>query len=99
MKKRPERIDGLVKDLIKKLDERSIPTSDAVIKAWGEIVGRKARVHTKPTSLRKKKLVINVDGSTWLYELTLKKDDLIRALKKRLGEDKIQEIQFRIGEL
>ena len=94
-----ERIDGVVKSIIKKLDKQSRLTSDDVEKAWKKIVGKKAASHTKPASLRKKQLVVNVDGSSWLYELTLKKAELLTELKKKLGEDRIEELRFRIGEL
>lgn len=100
MKRRdPERIDSVIKSLIEKLDKSSGPTSDSIEKIWKEIAGRKASSHSKPTSLRKKRLIINVDGSSWLYELTLRKNELLAGLKKRLGKDKIEELQFRIGEL
>ena len=97
--KKPERIDSVVKSIIQKLDKQSNPTSDDMENIWKKVAGKKAFPHTKPASLRKKRLVINVDGSTWLYELTLRKDELLTGLKKRLGEDKIKELQFRIGEL
>ncbi|MBN1872420.1 MAG: DUF721 domain-containing protein [Candidatus Omnitrophica bacterium] len=99
MKKKPEKIDGVVKSIIKRLDDQSIPTSEAVTAAWDEVVGNKAKLHTKPASLIKKRLTVNVDGSTWLYELTLKKESLVKEMKKRLGEGKIEEIQFRIGDI
>lgn len=99
MKRESERIDSVVRSIIKKLDKQSNPTSEDIAKIWGEIAGKKAASHTKPASLRKKRLVINVDGSSWLYELTLKKRELLAELKKRLGGDKIEELQFRIGEL
>jgi len=99
MRKKAERIDTVVKSLIEKLDKQSNPTSDEIEGIWKEVAGKKAFAHTKPTSLRKKRLVINVDGSSWLYELTMKKEEFLAALRKRLGKDKINEVQFRIGEL
>ena len=99
MKRKAERIEAVVKSLMEKLDKHSNPTSDEIEDIWKEVVGKKAFAHTKPASLMKKRLVINVDGSGWLYELTLRKDEFLAALKKRLGKDKINELQFRIGEL
>jgi predicted nucleic acid-binding Zn ribbon protein len=99
MKQKPERINSVVKSIIEKLDKKSNLTSDEIEKIWKETAREKASLHTKPTSFRKKRLVINVDSSSWLYELTLRKNELLASLKKRLGEDKIEELQFRIGEL
>ena len=101
MKRKTERIDNVIKFVIEKLDKTANPVSGSVNieNVWEETAGKKAFVHSKPASLRKKKLVINVDGSSWLYELTLRKEELLDGLKKRLGKDKIKELQFRIGEL
>jgi predicted nucleic acid-binding Zn ribbon protein len=93
------RIDGVIKSVIEKLEKDPRPTSEDIGAAWKEAAGEKAARHTKPASLRKKNLVINVDGSSWLYELTLRKESLLAAMKKRLGGKKIKELQFRIGEL
>ena len=99
MKRKPERISGVVRSVLERLDKRSNPTSDEINKIWQEVVGKKAFTHTKPASLKEKKLVINVDGSGWLYELTLKKKQLLNKMKSKLGQDKVKELQFRIGEL
>lgn len=99
MKRKTERIDGVIKSVIEALHKDGRPTSETVEAAWREAAGDKAARHAKPVSLRTKRLVVNVDGSSWLYELTLKKDVLLGALKDKLGEDKIKELQFRIGEL
>lgn len=99
MERRPERIDNIIKSIFNKLDKASSLTSDEITKIWREAAGKKASLHTKPESFRKKKLIINVDSSSWLYELTLKKNELLKGLKKRLGEDEIKELQFRIGEI
>ncbi len=99
MKRKAERIDSVVKSLMEGLDKHSNPTAEDIEGIWREIAGKKASSHTKPASLRKKHLIINVDGSSWLYELTLRKGELLSKLKKELGKDKIKELQFRIGEL
>lgn len=98
-KGKAEHIDGLVKSIIEKLDKQSNPTSDEIEDVWKKVAGEKAFSHTKVTSLRKKNLVINVDGSSWLYELTLRKKELLNAFIKKIGKDKIKGLQFRIGEL
>lgn len=99
MKNKAERIDGLIKSLIGRLERDSGPTTEDIGAAWKRAAGEAAFKHTKPAALRKKRLIINVDGSSWLYELTLKKEALLAEMRKILGEDKIKELQFRIGEL
>ncbi len=99
MKRQAQRIDGVVKSIIEKLDNNSNPYSEEIEKTWKDIAGGKAFAHSKPASLRKKRLVVSVDSSSWLYELTLRKGELLAKLKKKIGGDKVEELQFRIGEL
>ena len=99
MKRKSEKIDSIVKSIIEKLDRHANPTTNEIEDAWRQLVGERASSHTRPAALGKKKLVINVDGSAWLYELTLRKNELLASLKKKFGEDKIKELQFRIGEI
>ncbi len=98
MARKEERIDSIVKSYMEKLQRDSNMTDEEISNAWKDVAGVRAFCHTRPVSLRKKRLVIHVDGSTWLYELSMRKEGLLRKLKQRLGDDKIKQIQFRIGE-
>ncbi len=99
MKKKPEPIEGVIKAVIEKLGREARPTAEDINSIWRAAAGEKAAEHSKPVSMRNKRIIVNVDGSSWLYELTLKKVFLLKELKKKLGEEKIKELQFRIGEL
>ena len=68
-------------------------------KAWDETVGAKAARHTKPACIKNKRLIVNVSNSTWLYKLTLEKNELINTLNEKAKQKKIKEIQFRIGDV
>ena len=99
MGREAERIESIIRSVFKKLDGTVNPTIEEISALWKEAAGEKAAAHTRPASLRKKKLVVNVDGSSWLYELTLRKKEILERLQKKLGEDKIKELQLRIGEV
>ena len=43
-------------------------------------------------------MVVNVDSSGWLYELTMNKVEIIARLKKSLKDD-FKELRFRIGKI
>ncbi|MCX5694324.1 MAG: DciA family protein [Candidatus Omnitrophica bacterium] len=53
--------------------------------------------HIRVKYFQKGVLSINVDSSTWLYVLSLKKEDLLAQLKKENPE--LKSISFRIGEI
>ncbi len=53
--------------------------------------------HIKFNYFRKGILSLHVDSSSWLYNLTLKKEDLLLKLNKK--SNAIKDVRFRIGEI
>ena len=52
--------------------------------------------HIKFNYFKRGILNITVDSSSWLYQLSLSKDDLLARLRKKLKE--IKDIRLRLGE-
>ncbi len=93
-------LDGLVKKVIKRIGPGGRFTEEEIASVWARAAGRKAAKHTRPVSLRRSVLIVNVDGSGWLYELTTKKREIIKKLARRgIAGKKIKEIRLRIGEI
>lgn len=92
-------LEGLVKNIIKNLGGKNKLGEEEILKAWEKAVGRKAAAHSAPASFKKSGLVITVDGSGWLYELTTKKREILKKLEAKLNNKKIKDIRFRIGEV
>ena len=67
--------------------------------AWREAAGEAAAKHSKPVSFKKAVLAVNVANSSLLYELSVRKKDLLESLSARLKGKKVREIRFRIGEI
>ncbi|MCQ9206793.1 MAG: DUF721 domain-containing protein [Omnitrophica bacterium] len=93
-----------LKNVIKKVisDLERTETKEAnIVETWSKIVGKKAAERTRPVFLKKKKLVVNVSDSAWLYKLTLEKNALINTFNTRIKNParKIRELQFRVGEV
>jgi hypothetical protein len=61
-----------------------------------KLLTKKELEHIKFNYFKKGMLSVNVDSSAWLYSLTLKKEELLGALKK--NSPNIKDIRFRIGE-
>ena len=58
---------------------------------------KKELQHIKVKYFHKGTLGLNVDSSTWLYVLSLKKEELLRGLKKE--NPQLKNLSLRIGEL
>lgn len=91
-------IGNVTKSVISELSGEKLTKEERIKKIWQKAAGRKFSGHTQPASFKKKRLVINVDSSGWLFELTMKKDKIKTRLNRMLKEN-IEELRFRIGEV
>ncbi|MDP2921569.1 MAG: DUF721 domain-containing protein [Candidatus Omnitrophota bacterium] len=96
---KPEEIGGIVGQVIKKLDTKTHGSKEEIVKAWENAAGADAVRHTKCVAIKKNILTVEIDSSTWLYFLSMKKKSILAAMKKALGEKAIGDIKFRIGEI
>ena len=92
-------IDNIVKNVIKDLTGKGRLSQEEVHGAWEAAAGDRAARHTKPVSIKKSVLTINVDNSGWLYELTIKKKSLLKKFEGKLRGKDLKGIRFRIGEI
>jgi len=99
MKKKGASIEDVIKDVIKNIGLASGPSEEEVARLWAEVVGQGAARHSKPISLKKSLLTVNVDDSGWLYELTTRKKDIIQKLENKFKGKKVKDVRFRIGEI
>ena len=92
-------IGDIVKSVFEKLEREKTLSREEIEERWKEIAGTAGAKHTRPASLRKGVLLVWVDSSSWMQEMTLQKRKLLKQLKRTFGKDKILGIQFRIGEI
>jgi predicted nucleic acid-binding Zn ribbon protein len=65
--------------------------------AWEEVVGKTIAAHTLPETVRFKKLILRVDSSVWMQQLTFYKKEMIQKINESFPTLKIEEIHFRVG--
>ncbi len=97
--KKPEQIRGVLGKVIKKIEGREPDKKERITDAWYKTVRNKAGKHTRPASIKKKTLVVEVDSSTWLYELNLRKTEIINNIQKELKDTEIENIRFKMGDI
>jgi len=92
-------LEGVLKDVIKKLSSKR-PGEEEIGEIWARAVGNAAARHSRPVAFKKSVLVVAVDGSGWLYEMTTAKREILKKLESDLkGKKKVKEIRFRIGSI
>ncbi len=89
-------VSGIVKGWKK---ESASFTEDKILKVWEKAAGRRLARHSRPVSFKAKRLIVHVDSSPWLYELTLQRPKILVRLKKCFKKKPVTEVQFRIGEI
>ena len=95
--KRP--LEGLVKSIIGNFAGKEKLTEEEIRSAWSSVVGEKAAKHSRPRSFTDSRLIVHVDDSSWLYELTTQKKYILNNLSSELKGKKLKDITFRIGDL
>jgi predicted nucleic acid-binding Zn ribbon protein len=76
--------------------ERAAPRTPlaAVQQVWPEVAGEQVAAVAEPLVERDGVVVVGCDGAVWAQELDLMQEDLLRALRERLGEAAPSGLRF-----
>lgn len=66
---------------------------------WPTIVGDQVAAHTRPESIRFRKLYVIVDSSVWIQQLTFLKQSLLDKINMMAETSLISDIVLRVGEV
>jgi hypothetical protein len=93
-----ESLKEIIPKVMRDLTSKKSPTSGATPDVWlKKVLTKKELKHIKVKYFRKGILGLTVDSSSWLYALSLKKEELLSKLQ---GIEKaIKDMHFSLGEL
>lgn len=94
-----EHFSRLVNKVIEELSGKERLGEEEIEAAWRRAAGEAAARHSKPVSFKKASLIVSVASSSWLYELTVRKKEIVKMLEAELKGKKIKELRFRIGDI
>ena len=66
------------------------------VEDWAGIVGPRVARHTRAIAFEQGVLRVEVEGSAWMHELGYLKLDLIKAVNRELGTDRVRDLRFVI---
>lgn len=100
-KKQPVKIKGIVDDLIKQWMSRATHQNLILSSAWQEAAGEKVAAHSQPVMLKGSKLIVLVENSAWMNELTFLREKIKVQVKKSFSNAgiEIEDIVFKIGQV
>jgi hypothetical protein len=89
-----EVLESTLKEM--KLDRRC--EQEAMVEAWGEVVGSNIANNAQPIEVRRKVLVVQVLQPSIHYVLAQQmKGAILAKMQERFGRENIVDIDFRIG--
>jgi len=86
----------LLSPLVARLTVAKHPSAEEVDRLWRKLVGSKAARHSHPTSLRRGELLVAVDASVWLWNLSFQRQRLVEELQAAWGPETVAAIRFRM---
>lgn len=69
-----------------------------ILNVWRNAIDPAIVEHTEPATLKNGTLIVNVDSSVWLSEISrFKKREILIKLQSCFGKEVIKNIKFRLG--
>jgi predicted nucleic acid-binding Zn ribbon protein len=66
---------------------------------WEKAVGSPVADNAMPFAVKGTLLLVHVSSSVWMHQLRFLKTDLLDRLNQALGNERIEDIKFKIGPL
>lgn len=97
----PLPIKFILDKVLRDLNLKNRQEQGRICEFWGEVVGEKIAKHTFPYSLTEQgKLLVNVDSSPWVEELSrFHKEKIRKAANRILGRGVVKKVFFRVGKV
>jgi len=64
------------------------------VREWPDAVGPRVARRARAVSFQTGTLVVEVEGSAWLQELSMLKRDLVRQLNRHLGSTHVHDLRL-----
>ena len=89
-----ESISGVLPALLRDLGLDAGIMGWRAVMEWPEAVGPRLARRTRAVSFQEGTLRVEVEGSSWRYELGFLKRDLLRQLNRHLGSSLVRDLEF-----
>jgi predicted nucleic acid-binding Zn ribbon protein len=90
-----DRIGGPLQELLARLRLTEPMVGWKAVEVWPEVVGDRVAARARAVAFRDGSLVVEVDSSTWMNELTYLKRRMIVDLNRRLGAEVVRDLRLQ----
>ena len=92
---RPQNLSHVLSKMLKDLGMEENAKRYEALSRWEEIVGPKVASVTKPERVSHGTLVVKVTSSVWKYELTMRKQEILKKIHQVTASDEVKDIQWK----
>jgi predicted nucleic acid-binding Zn ribbon protein len=96
--KGPEKVSDVLGGFLRKSGLREPVLRAGVVDEWGDRVGEAIARVTRAQGVRDSTLIVEVRSSSWLMELNLMKEEILRQVNEGRTEARIEKIVFVLAE-
>ena len=89
-----QRISGLLPELLRELGLEAGMMGWRAVREWPDAVGPQVARRARAVAFQEGTLVVEVDGSAWLHELSILRRELVRQLNRRLGGPHVRDLRL-----
>ena len=93
--KRPQALSHVLGRMLKDFGLEENAKKYEALTRWEEIVGPNVAAVTKPEKVSHGTLVIKVESSSWRYELTMRKQEILARIYEVTGSREVKDIQWK----
>jgi predicted nucleic acid-binding Zn ribbon protein len=94
----PQKVGEVLGGFLKKAGLRESVLRVEAVDQWEERVGEAIARVTKAQGVREATLIVEVRSSSWLMELNLMKEEILRRVNEGRAEARIERIVFVLAE-
>ena len=98
-RKKPERIDALLKPLVERFDVDGQFGIVRLVREWPDVVGPQIARRTEVDGLKFHTAVIKVSTAMWIQELSMMRLQILQKLTTAMGDDSVRDLRFVKGTL
>jgi predicted nucleic acid-binding Zn ribbon protein len=93
----PERIDGILSEILARLGANRDLAECRLWEVWDDVVGPAVARNAQPLRFASQRLVVSVKSTGWMQELSMLRAELTERLNDRIGQRLVSEIFFVLG--
>lgn len=93
----PQSVGRAIPRVLADLGLRGAAESLRIAECWPATVGEETARHAEPAALRGDVLEVEADSSVWAQHVQLRHDEILAALRERLGEGAPAALRVRVG--